>query len=91
MDPATRALPIPPAALQSTRARELLRVWVIDEDVPVVLDATIWDDPGYWGILLVDLARHAAAAYEATGKDGEAVLQRIKQVFVAEWDHPTTS
>ena len=48
------------------------------------------DDPAAWGILLVDLARHAASSYEQTsGLDRDAALERIKDGIDAEWNSAT--
>jgi hypothetical protein len=48
------------------------------------------DDPTVWGILLADIARDAAKAYELNGKCSENdALRRMRQVFDAEWSSPT--
>ncbi len=39
--------------------------------------------------MLVDVARHAAQAYEGEGRDPKAVLERIRELFNAEWASPT--
>jgi hypothetical protein len=39
--------------------------------------------------MLVDVARHAANAYEREGRDRKEVLARIRQFFEAEWASPT--
>jgi Domain of unknown function (DUF5076) len=47
-------------------------------------------DPAAWGILLADIARHAAKAYALNGVYAEdEALHRIRQVFYAEWSAPT--
>jgi len=51
---------------------------------------TLWDDPGAWGLMLVDIARHAAQAYARNGVDRVRALARIKELFDAEWSGPTT-
>lgn len=50
-----------------------------------------FDDPGVWGMLLVDIAHHVARAYEAGWKDitKEEILERIKEIFDKEWDDPS--
>jgi len=41
-------------------------------------------------VLLVDLARHVANAYEQAGGDDRAeVLALIREAFEAEWEMPT--
>jgi len=82
-------LPIPEPALADPRARELVRVWAARGAQHVSIATGLWKDPGAWGIALVDLARHIARAYELTGQDGKAALERIRAGFDAEWSHPT--
>jgi len=49
----------------------------------------LWEDAGNWGIILVDLARHVANAYEHDWRgDYFEVLGRIRELFDAEWDSP---
>lgn len=62
-----KELLIPPKAAASS-CRERIRVWAGDGDVHVPLATEIWDDPGSWGVLLVDLARHVADTYEERGR-----------------------
>lgn len=84
---------VPAYISQGPMAREILRVWVADgEDgaVHVVLRADAWSDPAGWGILLVDLARHVARAYEeGTGRPADDALARVRAGFDAEWSEPT--
>ncbi len=49
-----------------------------------------FDDPLTWGVLLVDLARHAARVYalESDTSEEEA-LARIRDGLEAEFDNPT--
>lgn len=83
-------LPIPDPATQDPRAREILRVWAAFGKQYVTPDPSLWDDPGAWGLMLVDLARHVANAYEQSGRmDSATALGRLKQGFDAEWDSPT--
>jgi metallophosphoesterase superfamily enzyme len=49
-----------------------------------------FDEPGTWGILLADLARHAARIYALeTQVSEDDALQAIKDMFDAEWSRPT--
>jgi hypothetical protein len=79
----------PPLATQAEGAKEVLRVWVAQGDRQEVALLPVWDDPGAWGLLLVDIAQHAANAYEAAGHNRAIALTRIKQLFDAEWNAPT--
>jgi Domain of unknown function (DUF5076) len=89
-----RELPVPRAAESDARAVELLRVWAAHGKQHVSLATNLWKDPASWGIMLVDLAKHVASAYQSTtGNDFTAVLSRIREGFDAEWnvatDEPT--
>ena len=78
--------PIPPAALNDPNARELIRVWAASGKQHLSLATGLWNDPAAWGIMLVDLARHLARAYEQEqGFDREAALARIREGMDAEW------
>jgi Domain of unknown function (DUF5076) len=83
-------LPVPPAAETDARAVELLRVWAADGKQHVSLATNLWNDPAAWGIMLVDLAKHVASAYQQSeGKEFLGVLTRIKEGFDAEWETAT--
>lgn len=89
-----KQLPIPEVAATDPKAIELVRVWAAKGQQHVVLATRLWDDPASWGIMLVDLAKHIAGAYEQTsGRDRVSVLQRLRAGFDAEWtvatDEPT--
>lgn len=83
-------LPVPPAAKLDSRSRELARVWAANGEQHVSLEIGLWPDPAAWGLLLVDLARHVANAYEqARGDDRAEVLARLREAFEVEWESPT--
>ena len=85
-------LPVPPAANSDGAALELARVWATGGAQEVTLRAEAWDDPAAWGIMLVDLARHVASAYEKTrGMKSADALARIRSGFDAEWESSTSS
>jgi hypothetical protein len=84
------ALEIPPTVESDPKAIEIARIWAAHGQQHVHLRSGLWDDAGHWGIMLVDLARHVANAYEQDGRgDYFAVLGRIREIFDAEWDSPT--
>lgn len=69
---------------------EILRVWGGTNLPQQYALNTTWDDPGAWGLLLMDIARHASKAYDSAGHITEQeALSRIKQIFDAEWGSPT--
>jgi hypothetical protein len=85
-----KQLPIPDAAQNDRRAFELLRVWVAEGNQHVSIATGVWKEPAYWGIMLVDLAKHIANAFEQTTDISYLkALQRLREGFDAEWDSPT--
>lgn len=83
------ALPEPTAVSHDPRAVELLRVWAAHGKQHVTLATDLWNDPASWGIMLVDLAKHVANAYQSRGMDIAVALQRVREGFDAEWDSAT--
>ena len=84
-----RQLAIPGDAWTDKTAAEIFRAWVVGGGLQVSLQRA-FDDPAVWGILLTDIARHAARTYSAENICSEDVaLRAIKSVFDAEWDRPT--
>jgi hypothetical protein len=72
----------PPAAREDTRSFEIARLWVANDEQHVVLRTDVWPDPAAWGIVLADLARHVALAYQGKeGHDLEDVLERVLAGF----------
>ena len=66
-------------------ARELARVWVANQQLAVVFDETLWDDPAAWGIFLADFMRHIRDAYvDRHGSPPEEVMKRIGEGLRAE-------
>lgn len=80
----------PPQVPPASQSMELIRVWLIDGAPNFVITPNLWNDPAAWGLLLADLMRHLGNAYEADGKSRSEVISRIKEVFAAEWDEPTS-
>jgi hypothetical protein len=70
-------------------AHEVLRAFVIDGGLSIAFSRA-FEEPDVWGMLLVDVARHAARAYarEANYTEEEA-LARIVEMFEAEIARPT--
>jgi hypothetical protein len=66
-----------------------LRAFVIDGGLSIAFSRA-FEEPDVWGMLLVDIARHAARAYarEANYTEEEA-LARIVDMFEAEIARPT--
>ncbi len=85
---ALHALEIPPDVTENG-GHEVVRAFVSNGAVSVAMRRS-FDDPFVWGMLLVDLARHAARIYaaEADMSEGEA-MARIVEGLQAELDNPT--
>ena len=79
----------PKMAQEDPRAFELLRVWAAPDGCQQMTLETTWHDPGAWGLLLVDIARHVSIAYAKKGTDRNTALKRIRELFDAEWNNPT--
>jgi len=70
-------------------ATEVLRAFVVDGGLSIAF-ARAFEEPDMWGLLLVDVARHASRAYarESDYSEDEA-LKRIIDMFEAEIARPT--
>ena len=70
-------------------ATEVLRAFVVDGGLSIAF-ARAFEEPDMWGLLLVDIARHAARAYaRESGFTEEEALARILDMFEAEIARPT--
>lgn len=85
----SRELAPPPVAKSNSNAVEVLRVWAAPGEQQEIALKTTWKDPGAWGLMLADIARHAANAYANEGWDRSEVLGRIRQMQDAELANPT--
>ncbi len=81
-------LPVPPDALERGGV-EILRASIVEGAVSVGLRRS-FDDPFTWGILLVDLARHASRIYALeAGMTEEEAFAQIQAGLGAELNRPT--
>lgn len=79
----------PPGAYGGAGAFEILRAWVVNGGLQVSMKK-VWDEPDPWGVLLVDLARHASRAYAAEKVCSfEEAMAKIRALLEAEWARPT--
>jgi hypothetical protein len=70
-------------------ATEVLRAFVIDGGLSIAFQRA-FEEPDMWGLLLVDIARHAARAYaRESDYTEEDALARIVEMFDAEIARPT--
>lgn len=83
-------MPIEAEHKKEANHTEVLSAHVMPDGNLVIKLYPVWDDPAAWGLFLVDVARHAARAYQQLGQRTESeVLDRIRQGFDAEWESPT--
>ena len=81
-------LAVPPAALEHGGV-EVLRAAIVDGGLHVSLRRA-FDDPHAWGMLIADVARHAARIFATETKLTEdKALDLIRAMFKAEMDAPT--
>jgi hypothetical protein len=78
-----------PIASSNSQAVEVLRVWAVPGQPQQLTLRTTWKDAGAWGLLLADVARHAAKAYADEGHNAAEVLARIQNLMNAEFSRPT--
>ena len=81
--------PLPPDVIGRDDATEVLRAFIVDGGLSIAFTRA-FEEPDMWGLLLVDIARHAARAFarESDISEDEA-LTRIVDMFEAEIARPT--
>ena len=80
---------MPPDVIGREDATEVLRAFVLDGGLSIAFTRA-FEDPEMWGLLLVDIARHAARAYARESEYGEEeALERILEMFSSELERPT--
>src|SRR6516164_11541979 len=81
--------PLPPDVIGREDAIEILRVFVLEGGLSMAFQRA-FEEPDMWGLLLVDIARHAARAYARESEySEEEALERILDMFDAEIERPT--
>ena len=91
-----RALDPPPAASTDPKATEMLRLWIANGKLDVVINIGEYQEQGHdeaeaWGIIISDFARHVARALaQRYGKNEEQEMSKIRDSFLDELDDPTS-
>ncbi len=86
--PTFEALSVPPDALEKG-GHEGRRAAIVEGGVRIALRRS-FDDPFTWGVLLVDLARHAARIYALeTSLSEDEAFEQIREGMEAEIARPT--
>lgn len=87
--PGPKEQPLPPDVIGREDAQEVLRAFVLDGGLSIAFQRA-FEEPDVWGLLLVDVARHAARAYaRETEMSEDEALSRIVEMFEAELARPT--
>jgi Domain of unknown function (DUF5076) len=87
-NPPVDALPLPPAA-QQEGGTEVLRALIVENRLEVSLRRA-FEEPDLWGMLIADVAKHAARIYATeTDMDEGQALAQIRAMFDAELDEPS--
>jgi hypothetical protein len=75
--------PIPPDVQGREDAVEVLRAFVVDGGLSISFTRA-FEEPQMWGMMLADIARHAAQVFEKDGVCTEAeALERMVAMFNA--------
>ena len=83
-------LPIPEPAKEDPKSFEILRVWMTNAGQYVILKPGVTKDPAGWGIVIADVMRHIANAYEQVeGRDSSSTFERVRAGLDAELSSPT--
>jgi Domain of unknown function (DUF5076) len=87
----SKELAPPPAAQNASDATEMLRAWVVNKGLQCSMRVgNDENEPILWGVLISDVARHAADALNKQhGWPKQEVLEQIREVFNSELDSPT--
>ena len=84
-----REQPLPPDVIGRDDATEVLRAFVVDGGLSIAFTRA-FEEPDMWGLLLVDVARHAARAFaRESAFTEEQAMARIVDMFEAEIARPT--
>jgi len=80
---------MPPDVMGRDDATEVLRAFVVDGGLSIAFTRA-FEEPDMWGLLLVDIARHAARAYaKESSYTEEEALARVVDTFESEIARPT--
>jgi hypothetical protein len=94
-----KSLPVPDAAQRDPKSVEMVRTWIAEGDLFVVLNIGFWesasngiDEREAWGMLMADMARHIANAHETEyGRNPHETLEIVRKSFEREIVRPTSS
>jgi len=83
-------VPAPPMAVEKGGV-EVLRAFIVEGRLEVSLRRA-FEEPDVWGVMIADVARHAARIFAKETKMSEdEALEKIRDMFNDEMDKPTDS
>jgi hypothetical protein len=83
-------LPPPPDA-STNEAQEVLRVWIMGQELECALQVGAFPDAETWGVVLADVIRNLGRAFlELEGKDTRDTARRILNELKKELEAPET-
>src|SRR5579872_5063009 len=86
----TKTIPAPPMAAEKGGV-EVLRAFIVEGRLEVSLRRA-FEEPDVWGVMIADVARHAARIFaKETRMSEDQALEKIRAMFNAEMDRPTDS
>ena len=89
MSDTPKELSLPPEVVGRDEAAKVLRAFVVDGRLSIAF-LRAFEEPDMWGLMLVDIARHAARAFAQEGVCGEdEAMARIVEMFEFEIARPT--
>ncbi len=82
---------LPEPVVEDPNAVAMLGMWVAGENQSLHVSLNPrWEDPGTWGIALVDVIKHLAHAYEnLQGIAPDNTIARIRELIDKEFTDPT--
>jgi hypothetical protein len=77
------SLPVPEDAKKAEQAVEVIRAWIVDQQLTLTLSPNVFNSPEVWGTLLADTAYHIASAMAQLhpGTDIPATVMKMHQAF----------
>lgn len=88
-----KELIIPRAAQCDPESWEVMRAWVAENGLHIMLNIGVYDahdvrEEEAWGMILADAARHIADALVSMGRDKDVALAEIRRRFETELNDP---
>ncbi len=81
---------IPEALTQNAHAKEVLRVWIVDNKLQINVDPDGWSDPAFFGLALADvafeIAKSKTKAWSLSAEAGQKLILDNIKTMVGDFD-----